>query len=81
MNISQHPLIFTITESALSFLGLDCPSDFPTWGRLLFEGAHFMTISPARVIRPGLALSLIVLGVDYIGKGLRDALASRIRGR
>ena len=35
-----------ITESALSFLGLGFPSDFPTWGRLLFDGANFMTLTP-----------------------------------
>lgn len=70
-----------ITESALSFLGLGFPSDFPTWGRLLFDGANFMTITPARVIWPGLAISLTVLSVNYIGDGLRDALDPRIRGR
>ena len=42
-----------ITESALSFLGLGFPPDFPTWGRLLFDGANFMTITPARVLWPG----------------------------
>ncbi len=70
-----------ITESALSFLGLGFPSDFPTWGRLLFDGANFMTLTPARVIWPGLAISLTVLSVNYIGDGLRDALDPRIRGR
>ena len=50
-----------ITESALSFLGLGFPSDFPTWGRLLFDGANFMQLTPARVIWPGLAISLTVL--------------------
>ena len=68
-----------ITESALSFLGLGFPPDFPTWGRLLFDGANFMTISPARVIWPGLAISLTVLSVNYIGDGLRDALDPRLR--
>ncbi|MGJ8529940.1 ABC transporter permease [Maritalea sp.] len=70
-----------ITESALSFLGLGFPSDFPTWGRLLFDGANFMTLNPARVIWPGLAISLTVLSVNYIGDGVRDALDPRIRGR
>ena len=69
-----------ITESALSFLGLGFPPDFPTWGRLLFDGANFMTITPARVIWPGLAISLTVLSVNYIGDGLRDALDPRLRG-
>ncbi len=70
-----------ITESALSFLGLGFPSDFPTWGRLLFDGANYMTLTPARVIWPGLAISLTVLSVNFIGDGLRDALDPRIRGR
>jgi peptide/nickel transport system permease protein len=70
-----------ITESALSFLGLGFPPDFPTWGRLLFDGANFMTLTPSRVIWPGLAISLTVLSVNYIGDGLRDALDPRIRGR
>lgn len=70
-----------ITESALSFLGLGFPSDIPTWGRLLFDGANFMTLTPARVIWPGLAISLTVLSINFIGDGLRDALDPRIRGR
>lgn len=70
-----------ITESSISFLGLGFPSDFPTWGRLLADGTNFMTLSPDRVIWPGLAISLTVLSVNYIGDGLRDALDPRIRGR
>jgi len=70
-----------ITESALSFLGLGFPSDFPTWGRLLYDGVPFLNINPARVIWPGLAISLTVLSVNYMGDGLRDALDPRIRGR
>jgi peptide/nickel transport system permease protein len=70
-----------ITESALSFLGLGFPPDFPTWGRLLFDGANFITLTPARVIWPGIAISLTVLSINFIGDGLRDAFDPRIRGR
>lgn len=66
-----------ITESALSFLGLGFPSDFPTWGRLLYDGANFMSLNPSRVIWPGLAISLTVLSINFIGDGLRDALDPR----
>ncbi|MDC1398610.1 ABC transporter permease [Octadecabacter sp.] len=69
-----------ITESALSFLGLGFPPDFPTWGRLLFDATDFMQQHPERVMWPGLAISLTVLSVNYIGDGLRDALDPRIRG-
>ena len=70
-----------ITESALSFLGLGFPPDFPTWGRLLFDGVDYLQQYPERVIFPGVAISLVVLSVNYMGDGLRDALDPRIRGR
>ncbi|MCV2863675.1 ABC transporter permease [Defluviimonas sp. WL0075] len=70
-----------ITESALSFLGLGFPPDFPTWGRILFDAVDQMQLYPLRVILPGVAISLTVLSVNYIGDGLRDALDPRIRGR
>ncbi|MDE0304177.1 MAG: ABC transporter permease [Albidovulum sp.] len=70
-----------ITESALSFLGLGFPSDFPTWGRLLFDATDYLQQYPERVLWPGLAISLTVLSVNYMGDGLRDALDPRIRGR
>lgn len=70
-----------ITESALSFLGLGFPPDFPTWGRILYEGRDWIEQYPARVVWPGVLISLTVLSVNYIGDGLRDALDPRIRGR
>jgi len=70
-----------ITESALSFLGLGFPPDFPTWGRLLFDSTDYLQQYPERVLWPGAAISLTVLSVNYIGDGLRDALDPRIRGR
>jgi len=70
-----------ITESALSFLGLGFPPDFPTWGRLLFDATDYLQQYPERVFWPGLAISLTVLSVNYFGDGLRDALDPRIRGR
>ncbi|WP_299849526.1 ABC transporter permease [uncultured Roseovarius sp.] len=70
-----------ITESALSFLGLGFPPDFPTWGRLLNDATVYLQDYPERVIWPGLAISLTVLSVNYMGDGLRDALDPRIRGR
>ena len=70
-----------ITESSLSFLGLGFPPDFPTWGRLLFDSIDYIGQQPERVIWPGLAISLTVISVNYLGDGLRDALDPRLRGR
>jgi peptide/nickel transport system permease protein len=41
----------------------------------------FINLSPERVLWPALVLSALVLSVNYIGDGLRDALDPRIRGR
>jgi peptide/nickel transport system permease protein len=70
-----------ITESALSFLGLGFPPDFPTWGRLLNDAVQYLQDYPERVFWPGLGISLTVLSINYMGDGLRDALDPRIRGR
>jgi peptide/nickel transport system permease protein len=70
-----------ITESALSFLGLGFPSDFPTWGRLLFDAQSFIELAPMRVIWPGALISLTVISVNFIGDGLRDALDPKLRSR
>ena len=66
-----------ITESALSFLGLGFPPDFPSWGRLLYDSQNYMDIAPQWAVFPGLAVFLTVLSVNYIGDGLRDALDPR----
>lgn len=70
-----------ITESAISFLGLGFPPDFPTWGKLLSDATDRLQRFPERVIWPGIAISFTVLAVNYMGDGLRDALDPRIRGR
>lgn len=70
-----------ITESALSFLGLGFPADFPTWGRLLSDGSNYLQINPWRAVSSGAMISLTVLSVNFIGDGLRDALDPRLRSR
>ncbi|MCP4085700.1 MAG: ABC transporter permease [Actinomycetia bacterium] len=70
-----------ITESALSFLGLGFPANFPTWGRLLFDAKDYINLAPARVIWPGVMISVTVMSVNFIGDGLRDALDPRLRSK
>ncbi len=66
-----------ITESTLSFLGLGFPSDTPTLGRILFDAVNYLDFAPHWAIFPGLAIFLIVLAINFIGDGLRDALDPR----
>lgn len=63
-----------LLESALSFLGLGAQPPEPTWGNMLNTGRGFMAQSAMLSIAPGMAIFLTVLGFNFIGDGLRDAL-------
>ncbi|MEN8098031.1 MAG: ABC transporter permease [Chloroflexota bacterium] len=67
-------------EAALSFLGLGAVPPTPTLGSMLSEGRAFMEISPWTVLYPGVALALVILGVNLFGDALRDMLDPRLRG-
>jgi len=66
-----------IAESTLSFLGLGFPPDIPTWGRILYDAKDHLDIAPHWALIPGMAIFLVVLSINYIGDGLRDALDPR----
>jgi peptide/nickel transport system permease protein len=68
-----------IAESTLSFLGLGFPPDVPTWGSMLFAGKDYLEFAPHVAVFPGLMIFLVVLSINYIGDGLRDALDPRSR--
>ncbi|MBZ8119665.1 ABC transporter permease [Roseovarius sp. LXJ103] len=61
-----------LTESALSFLGLGFPPDFPTWGRMLFDGTESLASHPGRALWPGAMITAVVLCVTVLGDSLRD---------
>jgi peptide/nickel transport system permease protein len=62
-----------ITESALSFLGLGAQPPTPSWGAMISESRMMMELSPWTAIYPGLAISIVVIGYNLFGDGLRDA--------
>ncbi len=70
---------FIILESGLSFLGLGIQPPTPTWGRMLYEGRDYLTLNAWQITLPGLCIMLVVLSVNFIGDGLRDALDPRLR--
>ncbi len=70
-----------LMESALSFLGLGVPPPTPTWGRMLAEGRDYLSMAGWISIFPGLAIMVTVLGINFLGDGLRDLLDPRLRGQ
>ncbi|HIC88219.1 MAG TPA: ABC transporter permease [Anaerolineae bacterium] len=69
-----------IVEAALSFLGLGALPPTPSLGSMLSEGREFMEVAPWTVLYPGLALALMIMGVNLFGDGVRDLLDPRMRG-
>jgi len=63
-----------ILESTLSFLGLGIQPPETTLGILIDEAKGSIDTSPARILIPGMLVVLIVLAINFIGDGLRDAL-------
>ncbi len=70
-----------LAESSLSFLGYGIPPPAPSWGGMLSGPARsYMLQAPWMAIWPGLALALVVYGMNMFGDGLRDVLDPRLRG-
>lgn len=63
-----------LAEAALSFFGLGTQPPDPSWGRMLSEGRSYFRQSIWMGIMPGLAIMLTVMGFNFLGDGLRDAL-------
>ena len=66
--------------SGLNFLGLGVQPPWPEWGAMLNEGRPFLFSSARLMIYPGLAISLVVIGLNMLGDALRDVLDPRLRG-
>jgi len=68
-----------LAEASISFLGFGIPPPTPSWGGMLSE-TRFMLQAWWMAIWPGLALSIVVYGVNMLGDALRDLLDPRLRG-
>lgn len=60
--------------AGLNFLGLGAQPPTPEWGVMINDGRPHLTSAPHLMIFPGLAITLVVMGFNLIGDGLRDAL-------
>ena len=72
--------IAILVESGVSFLGLGVQPPTASWGKELRVGFTYLEVVPLFSLAPGLMISLTVLGFNFFGDGLRDALDPRLRG-
>lgn len=68
-----------IAEASMSFLGLGIQPPAASWGSMLKDGYPYLEMAPWLSVFPGMAILVIVLGLNFLGDGLRDALDVRIR--
>ena len=66
-----------LAEAALSFLGLGVQPPTPSWGTMINGGRVHLIDAPHLTVFPGLAIAALVLGFNFLGDGLRDALDPR----
>ena len=85
---SLGPIIVTLTlsipeaiftEAFLSFIGLGVSAPMASWGVLASEGVVTLRSYPFQLLSPAIAISLTMLGFNFLGDGLRDALDPRMR--
>jgi len=70
-----------LSEASLSFLGLGVQPPTPSWGTMLNYGRAHLLDAPHLTIFPGVAIAILVLGFNFLGDGLRDALDPATQGR
>jgi peptide/nickel transport system permease protein len=68
-----------LSAATLSFLGLGIQPPTPEWGSMLSDGRQFLRNAPHITIFPGLAIVMVVMALNMLGDGLRDALDPKLR--
>jgi peptide/nickel transport system permease protein len=79
VEISLSLAFAILAEAALSFFGLGTQPPDPSWGRMLSEGRAYFQQSIWMALFPGLAIMLAVMGFNFLGDGLRDALDPKMK--
>jgi peptide/nickel transport system permease protein len=77
--VSSQFATMVLLESGLSFLGMGVQPPHPSWGGMLAEGRDYLSNAWWLATVPGLAISLVVLGANLLGDGLRDLLDPHLR--
>jgi len=67
-----------VLEAGLSFLGLGTQPPEPSWGSMLAESRQYLRQAPWYGLFPGIALTVLVAGLNFFADGLRDALDPRL---
>jgi peptide/nickel transport system permease protein len=70
-----------VVEASLSFLGAGIPPPTPSWGAMIADGGTNILSAWWLSVFPGVTLMLVLLSLNLLGDGLRDALDPRMAER
>lgn len=75
-NISFRVAGAILTESSLSFLGMGVQTPQASWGNIIYAAQNLLVLTarPWVWLPPGICIILVVVGFNFIGEGVRDAL-------
>jgi ABC-type dipeptide/oligopeptide/nickel transport system permease subunit len=73
--------IAIMVEAGLAYLGIGITAPTPAWGTMVSEGYNYFMFKPALALVPGIALMMMIISLNIVGDGLRDALDPRLRGK
>jgi len=68
-----------LSSATLSYLGLGADVAAPDWGMMLSQGKNYLRLASYLTTIPGIAISITVLSMNWIGDGLRDAFDPKMR--
>lgn len=68
-----------LAEAALDFLGFGLSPSIPSWGNMLNDAQDYIVTNPIMILAPGLAITIAVVAINFVGDGLRDALDPRAK--
>jgi len=70
-----------MVESGLAYLGVGITAPTPAWGTMISEGYNYFMFKPMLALVPGIALMLLIIALNIVGDGLRDAIDPRLKGK
>ena len=69
-----------LSEAGLSFIGVGISVPTASWGTMVSQGKDVLLQNPLLALLPGLCVALLVICLNTMGDGIRDALDPRLRG-
>ena len=79
--MTQMVGVTILMEAGLSFIGVGISVPTASWGSMVSDGKQYLLTNPAVAIVPGICIAVLVVCLNVVGDGIRDALDPKLRGQ